>query len=160
MVLVVGDTELKSSITLPELYSSRPELLEKGHKFARIPPRQVDPEGIVYVRQKEDAVTFVGDRFANGNLVKTAGTQDVLTCHVVVLHHPDSGVTAIGHYDEYVRERRLNALVNRFCERVVDRSYIYFDDDEDEDYGDEWEWEEVSEDDSSQDEANQDEGKN
>ena len=47
--------------------------------------------------------------------------QDVLTCHVVILHHPASGVTAMAHFDEYVRERRLQKLVQNFCEKVRTR---------------------------------------
>jgi hypothetical protein len=37
---------------------------------------------------------------------------------VVVLHHPEAKVTAMAHFDEYVREKRLQKLVNDFCEKV------------------------------------------
>ena len=40
---------------------------------------------------------------------------------MVILHHPASGVTAMAHYDEYVRERRLQKLVHNFCEKVRTR---------------------------------------
>lgn len=42
----------------------------------------------------------------------------MLTCHVVILHHAASGVTAMAHYDEYVRERRIQKLVQTFCQKV------------------------------------------
>ena len=66
-----------------------------------------ESDGVLYVRQKEDAVTFDGDRLQDGNPVRCCGTEDVLTCHVVVLHHPEARVTAIAHFDEYVKEARL-----------------------------------------------------
>jgi hypothetical protein len=37
---------------------------------------------------------------------------------VVILHHAASGVVAMAHFDEYVREQRLQKLVNDFCEKV------------------------------------------
>ena len=47
-------------------------------------------DGVLYIRQKENVVTFHGDKFDDGKIVKKLGTQDVLTCHVVTLHHPVS----------------------------------------------------------------------
>ncbi len=32
-------------------------------------------EGVLYIRQKEDAVTFYGDKFSNGDKVLSVGTQ-------------------------------------------------------------------------------------
>ena len=60
-----------------------------GSKFASTPCRSINggAEGVLYIRQKEDVVTFHGDQFDDGNVVKKVGTQDVLTCHVVTLRH-------------------------------------------------------------------------
>ena len=101
MVLIIGPKKpLKeqetivfdstTSVHLDDIYNKCPWLLEEGKKFALKPCRTFSPENVLYVRQKEDAVTFVGDKLANGKPVQYCGTQDVLTCHVVVLHHPKS----------------------------------------------------------------------
>ena len=89
MVLTYGDLKISEEIDLPTLYSLAPNLAVSGAKFAQIPCRIVDggSEGVLYVRQKEDVVTYFGDRFDDGNSVKKLGTQDVLTCHVVALRH-------------------------------------------------------------------------
>ena len=79
-----------TSVHLDDVYNKCPWLFEEGKKFALKPCRTFAPENVLYVRQKEDAVTFVGDKLANGKPVQYCGTQDVLTCHVVVLHHPKS----------------------------------------------------------------------
>lgn len=79
-----------TSVRLEDIYNKCPWLLEEGKKFALKPCLTFPPENVLYVRQKEDAVTYVGDKLSNGKLVQYCGTQDVLTCHVVVLHHPES----------------------------------------------------------------------
>ena len=79
-----------ASVHLEEIYDKCPGLLEAGKKFAQKPCHNFPPENVLYVRQKEDAVTYVGDKLADGQPVQYCGTQDVLTCHVVVLHHSHS----------------------------------------------------------------------
>jgi len=127
---------------LREVFSECPKLWEKSCCFADRPCQEVrDSDGVLYVRQKEDAVTFDGDRLQDGKHVRLCGTEDVLTCHVVILHHPDSRVTAIAHFDEYVKEARLKRYVSDFGGKVADRLYsLEYDIDED---AEEWEWEEV-----------------
>ena len=79
-----------SNLHLEDVYSKCPWLFEEGKIFSQKPCRTFPPESVLYVRQKEDAVTYVGDKLANGKPVQYCGTQDVLTCHVVVLYHPPS----------------------------------------------------------------------
>ena len=93
-----------TSVHLEDIYNKCPWLFEEGKKFALKPCRTFAPENVLYVRQKEDAVTFVGDKLANGKPVQYCGTQDVLTCHVVVLHHPKSkGKFNMSHYISNLR---------------------------------------------------------
>ena len=79
---------------------------------------RVDPRGVLYVRQKQWGVTHRGDTLEDGQQVTAAGTDDVLTCHVIVLREPETGVTAIGHFDEFSRKKNFEALVATFLERV------------------------------------------
>lgn len=94
MVLKIGQNSVScQEIALGELYASFPDLVSAGAKFATIPCRSIQgSDGVLYIRQKEDVVTFFGDRFDDGNVVRKLGTQDVLTCHVVTLRHEASSI--------------------------------------------------------------------
>ena len=75
-------------------------------------------DGVLYIRQKENVVTFHGDKFDDGKTVKKLGTQDVLTCHVVTLHHPVSNYVLKSHHISYklsnlkLVKRKLIAYLN------------------------------------------------
>ena len=72
--------------------------------------------------------------------------QNVIT-HIK--NHQITKVTAIAHYDEYVRERRLFLLVKRFQDmilrKVYESEYEEWDSEEDEDGEWEWVWEDDEE---------------
>ena len=113
MVLIIDQKKVQedpivfdssTNVYLQDIYNKSPLLFEEGKKFALKPSRTFSPENVLYVRQKEDAVTYVGDKLANGKPVQYCGTQDVLTCHVVVLHHPKSkGKFNMSHYISNLR---------------------------------------------------------
>ena len=92
MVLIINSTPNQQdpigfdsqSVHLEEICDRCPALLEAGKAFAQKPCHNFPPENVLYVRQKEDAITYVGDKLADGQPVHYCGTQDVLTCHVVV----------------------------------------------------------------------------
>ena len=64
-------------------------------------------------------VTYLGDCFSESdkatnrddNMIMNCGTEDVLTCHVVVLHHTFTQVTALAHFDEFVQKEGLDKFV-------------------------------------------------
>ena len=89
MVLQINNSKIDTEITIDKFYSEFPDFVNTGSKFASTPCRSINggSEGVLYIRQKEDIVTFHGDQFDDGNVVKKVGTQDVLTCHVVTLRH-------------------------------------------------------------------------
>merc|ERR1711974_52692 len=66
------------------------------------------------------------------------GTQDVLTCHVVVLRHEETGVTAFAHFDEYLRIQRLEAFLHKFQQMILHRTYYGYEDENEN--PDNWEW--------------------
>ena len=74
-----------------------------------------------------------------------------MTCHVVVLHHPLTGVVGLGHFDEYVREKGLERFLNAFLDRIRERYFATGEDDEDDLDEDEFEWEEWDDDDGNND---------
>ena len=107
---------------------------------------------------QEYVITHTGDSFPNGQRVSICGTEDVLTCHVIILHHPFTGTLGLAHFDEFFKE---NGLMKQFLESFllrVRQRYFYSQDDDDFDEQDEgldddWEWEEMD-DDGENDELN------
>lgn len=144
MVLLIEGEPLHSipDENVYKLFEDHPTLFKSALALAKTRKKFIQPDGVVYVRQKEDAITFNGDRLRNGEVVRFCGTEDVLTCHVVILR--SSGVVAIAHFDEYVTEARLGRMVNLFRGFVEERRNLYeFDEDGEEE--EEWEWEEYEE---------------
>eukprot|EP00095_Tigriopus_kingsejongensis_P012140 maker-scaffold867_size86973-snap-gene-0.13 protein:Tk12140 transcript:maker-scaffold867_size86973-snap-gene-0.13-mRNA-1 annotation:"n-terminal asparagine amidase" len=140
MVLIYNGSSINHIENLRSFYQTHSDLLLQARKFATSQKKFVKPEGVLYVRQKEYATTFHGDRFQDGTKVAWCGTEDVLTCHVLVLHHHLTQVTAIAHFDEYVRELRLSHFVVEFLERVRDQYFVSSD--ANEDFSEDYEWEE------------------
>ena len=75
------------------------------------------------------------------------GTEDVLTCHVIILREPSLGVTAIAHFDEFSRKKDFEGLMKNFLENVKlmkeRKEWDYWEGDEEE-----WDWEEEGEEDA------------
>ena len=70
---------------------------------------------------QEFVVTHLGDRFDEGvgGEVMSCGTEDVLTCHVIVLHHAFTQVTALAHFDEFVQHRGLERFVKSVGQSII-----------------------------------------
>ena len=67
-----------------------------------------------------------------------------------------TGVTAFAHFDEYLRQQRLEAFVEKFKTSVFHRTYYGY---EDEDYDPElWEWDELEEEDEEEESQEVDQG--
>lgn len=64
-------------------------------------------------------MTFLGDSFgkiskdtnSDNNMIMNCGTEDMLTCHAVVMHHTFTQVTALAHFDEFVQKEDLDKFV-------------------------------------------------
>jgi len=50
--------------------------------------------------------------------VVACGTEDVLTCHVIIMREPATGVTAIAHFDEFSRVWDFREMAEDFIEKV------------------------------------------
>ena len=87
------------------------------------------------------------------------GTEDVLTCHVIILREPSLGVTAIAHFDEFSRKWDFEGLMKDFHEKVKlmkeTKDWDYCEGEE----GD-WEWEEEEEGDGTESQSELDPGMN
>ena len=72
--------------------------------------------------------------------VVACGTEDVLTCHVIILRDPATRVTAIAHFDEFSRVWDFAGLARDFLDKVAwVRHHEEWEYREGEDEGD-WEW--------------------
>ena len=149
MVLLVNNTILAVSPTnLAEFYSQYPRLLVGAKEMAGKAPLKVEPGGVLYVRQKQWAACHPGERLDSGEDVTACATEDLLTCHAVILRDPATSVTAIGHFDEFSRHWDFSGLMEDFLEKVrlmkQRGGWDYCEEDCEED----WEWWEEEEDDS------------
>jgi len=170
MVLLVNNRFLPVSPTnLAEFYNQNPRILQGAKDLAEKKPLRLEPTGILYVRQKQWAATHPGDQLDDGQVgargdcydsqlaewlhlfqnVVGCGTEDVLTCHVIILREPSLGVTAIAHFDEFSRRKDFECLMKDFLEKVKltkeTKEWDYCDGEEDD-----WEWEEEEEEESKE----------
>jgi len=153
MVLLCNNRFLHVSPTnLSDFYTQHPKLLQGAKELAAKKPLRLEPTGILYVRQKQWAATHPGDRLDDGQEVVGCGTEDVLTCHVIIMREPRLGVTAIAHFDEFSRVWDFEGLMNDFLSKVKlmkeRKEEDYWDEDDDD-----WEWEEDDGGDDSEEEV-------
>ncbi|XP_071962514.1 protein N-terminal asparagine amidohydrolase-like [Antedon mediterranea] len=71
-----------------------PSLQEEAIKFRSEPVQACQPEGLLYVKQREFACTHPDD-----DVIHVLGTEDATTCHIIVVRHKGSGVTCLAHCD-------------------------------------------------------------
>jgi hypothetical protein len=154
MVLVLNGRVLHNAPTsLGSLFEENPSMLDGAKALVTRKKRFLGPQGVLYARQKEFVVAHRGERFpeSEGGLeVAFVGTEDVLTCHVVVLHDWLTAVTALAHFDEYVTDCTVNKLIDAFVERARQRRYSSGDALEASSEEDDWEWEDVGEEEEEQ----------
>ena len=77
---------------------------------------------------------MLGESLTNANhvfsfqMVVACGTEDVLTCHVILMRESRTGVTAIAHFDEFSRHWDVSGLMEDFLTlEVVRKSSISFE---------------------------------
>ena len=76
--------------------------------------------------------------------VVACGTEDVLTCHVILMRESRTGVTAIAHFDEFSRHWDFSGMMEDFLaklDRVKHREEWEYDSEGE----GEWEWWDESE---------------
>ena len=147
MVLLVNKRFLPVCPTnLADFYTQYPHLLVGAENLAAKVPVKVETTGILYVRQKQWAASKPGDTLDNGQEVVACATEDLLTCHAVILRDPATAVVAIGHFDEFSRVWDFSGLMGDFLEKVkMVKQREDWDYCEEEEEGD-WEWWEEDED--------------
>uniref|UniRef100_A0A8U7NF60 N-terminal asparagine amidase n=1 Tax=Corvus moneduloides TaxID=1196302 RepID=A0A8U7NF60_CORMO len=92
---------------LPVLIKLPRSVLEKAKLLRSQPAQIVEPKGLLYVQQREFAVTTPKD-----GSVSILGSDDATTCHIVVLRHTGSGATCLTHCDGSDTEAEVSLIMS------------------------------------------------
>ncbi|KAI5716355.1 hypothetical protein M8J76_005055 [Diaphorina citri] len=76
-----------------------------------VPPKVIGPMGLLYVQQREMAVTVPHDKN-----VSILGTDDLTTCIALVLRHSVSGAVGLAHLDGAGTEEAVASILQRVQE--------------------------------------------
>lgn len=93
------------------LLQAHPIYKDSAQQFVAIPNKVVGPAGLLYVRQRELAVTVPHDKN-----VTILGSDDATTCIIAVLRHSGSGAVALAHLDGAGTEECAATMVQRVQE--------------------------------------------
>lgn len=106
MVLIVNEQlvkEVPSSTT--GIYTQWPRLKETSHALTTMLTEDVGARGLLYLRQREYAVTVPHDE----NL-HILGTDDATTSVMAVLRHTGSGAVGLAHFDKCSHDECLSGV--------------------------------------------------
>ncbi|XP_022372592.1 protein N-terminal asparagine amidohydrolase isoform X3 [Enhydra lutris kenyoni] len=94
MPLLVEGRRVRLPQSAGDLVRAHPPLEERARLLRGQSVQQVGPQGLLYVQQRELAVTSPKD-----GSVSILGSDDATTCHIVVLRHTGNGATCLTHCD-------------------------------------------------------------
>ncbi|XP_039285499.1 protein N-terminal asparagine amidohydrolase [Nilaparvata lugens] len=112
MVLLVGGVGVEE---VPgdshTLVSNHPFLRDAAAHLLSIPTKVIGPLGLLYVGQREMAVTIPHDK--NVNII---GTDDLTACIMFILRNTTTGAVGVAHYDGCGTDEGVTAMVQRMQE--------------------------------------------
>uniref|UniRef100_A0A8C8SWG8 N-terminal asparagine amidase n=1 Tax=Pelusios castaneus TaxID=367368 RepID=A0A8C8SWG8_9SAUR len=94
MPLLINGERIDLAQPPGDMIRTHPHLEEKARVLRSQPAQTVGPKGLLYIQQREFAVTTPKD-----GSVSILGSEDATTCHLVVLRHTGSGATCLTHCD-------------------------------------------------------------
>ncbi|XP_032559620.1 protein N-terminal asparagine amidohydrolase isoform X1 [Chiroxiphia lanceolata] len=107
MPLLVNGARVDLSRPTGDMIRAHPHLEEKAKLLRSQPAQTVEPKGLLYVQQREFAVTTPKD-----GSVSILGSDDATTCHIVVLRHTGSGATCLTHCDGSDTEAEVSLIMS------------------------------------------------
>ncbi|XP_061847730.1 protein N-terminal asparagine amidohydrolase isoform X3 [Colius striatus] len=107
MPLLVNGERIDLAWPTRDVIRAYPHLEEKAKLLRSQPAQIVEPKGLLYVQQREFAVTTPKD-----GSVSILGSDDATTCHIVVLRHTGSGATCLTHCDGSDTEAEVSLIVS------------------------------------------------
>ncbi|KAL0270926.1 UNVERIFIED_CONTAM: hypothetical protein PYX00_008197 [Menopon gallinae] len=96
------------------LFHNHPVYRDAALQLRSIPTKVIGPVGLLYIHQREMAVTVPHDKN-----VSVLGTDDATTCIIVVLRHSGSGAVGMSHVDGACVEEGVQSLIQRVQELAV-----------------------------------------
>ncbi|XP_047390260.1 protein N-terminal asparagine amidohydrolase isoform X3 [Sciurus carolinensis] len=97
----------RGASTSPLAWEARAEPLERARLLRGQSVQQVGPQGLLYVQQRELAVTSPKD-----GSISILGSDDATTCHIVVLRHTGNGATCLTHCDGTDTKAEVPLIMN------------------------------------------------
>uniref|UniRef100_F6R4T8 N-terminal asparagine amidase n=1 Tax=Monodelphis domestica TaxID=13616 RepID=F6R4T8_MONDO len=94
MPLFIEGRRVRLPQSVREIVRAHPPLEERAELLRGQPVQPVGPRGLLYVQQRELAVTSPQD-----GSISVLGSEDATTCHIVVLRHTGTGATCLTHCD-------------------------------------------------------------
>lgn len=76
------------------LFETYPHLKDVAAALIAQVPKVIGPVGLLYVHQREYAVTSPHDKH-----ITVVGSEDATTCSIVILRHSGSGISCLAHFD-------------------------------------------------------------
>ncbi|XP_013787100.1 protein N-terminal asparagine amidohydrolase-like [Limulus polyphemus] len=93
------------------LFEAYPHFKEVTAALIAQVPKVIGPVGLLYVHQREYAVTSPHDKN-----ITVLGTDDTTTCIMVILKHTGSGAVALGNFDGCGMEQGVANMIRRVQE--------------------------------------------
>ncbi|XP_040358848.1 protein N-terminal asparagine amidohydrolase-like [Ixodes scapularis] len=93
------------------LLDSYPQFKEIAAALISQVPKVIGPLGLLYVNQRELAVTVPQDKN-----VSVLGTDEATTCLMAIVRHTGSGAVSLAHFDGSGLEQGAAAMVRRVQE--------------------------------------------
>jgi len=116
MVLIVSGTVLEEvPSSLNSLFQSHPSLKDSANALCSMKSQVIGPAGLLYVSQREYAVTHPHD-----NKVSIIGTDDVTTNVILIVRHTGSGITLLSQVDRLKQDD-----VDTMLQKVAPTNYGY-----------------------------------
>lgn len=109
MVLIIeGITVDKQPASISDLENAFPILTTRSKALRDQPPILQPPSKLLYVLQREFAVVSPAD-----DKIDILGSEDATTCHLLILRHTGSGVTALSHFDGCGMDEGLESMISK-----------------------------------------------
>lgn len=95
-MVLIFDQKLQKDLpkSINTFYNSFPVYRESANIFLSNKNAEIGPKGLLYVGQREFAVTSPQD--VNVNII---GSDDATTCIIAIIRHSVTAVTALSHFD-------------------------------------------------------------
>ncbi|XP_004586853.2 protein N-terminal asparagine amidohydrolase isoform X1 [Ochotona princeps] len=107
MPLLVEGQRVRLPQSAGDLVRAHPCLEERARLLRGQSVQPVGPQGLLYVQQRELAVTSPKD-----GSISILGSDDATTCHIVVLRHTGNGATCLTHCDGTDTKAEVPLIMN------------------------------------------------